>query len=162
MGISDNAKGGEKRGGWTKRDDTVRCKNTSCCVGTTETGEKVRPPLSRSDVWLRREDRPNVRIAIVDRCEYCGDMAKVFVMNGYAALTGEQDESRARMRLIKCISQTRLLSFSLAELKAGTIDGYVPPAAIPERENAFVSLRPVNGYNPDEYTEPRYSQESMI
>ena len=162
MGISDNAKGGAKRGGWTRPDDTVRCKNTSCYTGTTETGDKVRPPLSRSDVWLRREEGPNVRIAIVDRCEYCGDMARVFVMKGYAALTGEQDESRARIRLIKCISQTRLLSFGLTELKAGTIDGYVAPAAIPERENAFVALRPTGGYNPDEYTEPRYSQESMI
>ena len=148
MSISGDS--GKKKGGWTKVSKVLTCNNRGC-ARRDEQGSEVFPPLSRLDVLLQVDDGPNERIAVVDRCEYCGAMFKFWVMKKPMERHGY-----SKAQLLQAIGRTRLTTFTLAEIINGLPDTGAGRRSFNGSEPEI--LRQVDGYNPDAHIEPKQAE----
>lgn len=109
------------------------------------------PPMSINIINVILPDRPNERIGSCHRCYYCGRVENLKASPAAANKYGFTPQS-----LRKLVNQSAMPSFTPEELRAGDIHG----ATVKEIRATEDTLRPVEGYNPDEHIEPK--QEALL
>jgi len=109
------------------------------------------PPMSMTIITVSLSDRPNERIGSCHRCYYCGRVENLKVSTAAAKKYGFNPQA-----LRKLVNQSAMPTFTLQELRAGEITG----AKIKDIQATEDILRPVEGYNPDAYIEPK--QEALL
>lgn len=123
------------KGGWTKPDNTVRCKK--CGVGQDESGAMVGTPIAAYTVTCDMgRDKGSVAVAKFARCYKCGTFSGDFRM-----LDKARELGLTFMGIMGCLKMSRGTWFTLAELKAGKIEQVNNLPVIPqqpiEREEIF-------------------------
>lgn len=104
--------------------------------------------VSRVEISIRQDGKPNEPIARMNRCYMCGRVERVYLIPaGAGQLSAAQHNGIMLRHVAECVRQAPLNSYSMEELKSGKLHGFPHKAG--------------SGYNPDEHIEQRERETTL-